>query len=962
MIETHLDAAAATLLERSADLRELDGALAGAAGGRGRLILVEGEPGIGKSSLLEAALRLAEVRSMGVLRAAPGEMESGYSYGLALELFGRVLARSKDREALLVGAAAHVAPILASGAPSTPVHPVDPFPIVHGLYWLTVALAERRPLLIAVDDAQWADPASLRFLVYLAQRVTELPIALVAALRPRLLDEPAELSALRLATRDVVRPRRLTLTGVRDTIAMLRPEDARLRGDAGVVGATDEAFVAACHRATRGNPFYLRELLRQLEPASHLPAAVDELAPDLIARRVASRVAALGEAARRVAGAVAIFGADATLERISRLVGIETPAVAVAIDRLIAAGLVESGTSISFVHPIVRTCVDRAMPEQERALAHRGAATILADGGDPWLDAVATHLLAAPPDSDARVVEMLLRAARTAAARGSPGRAVACLLRAEREPPPPELRTEVLLDLGRALALGGDGVGGADALGRAALLIGDDAARGQILCEQGEAFQAAGRWDLAAAAFDRALAEAPGAPASQRGRMQAGYVAAAWLDRSQHAEAERRADSILALPGGAGDAPLVALWTAYQRSIEAVGGHQSALSLVNEAVDGVPISELQAMGQAVELAAGTLLATDSLDQDVSLLSAAMEEAQAAGSIAKYAVASYCRAWPHLHAGRLREAVADAQAAVDALDSGWEMFYPAACAVLGLALIERGDVDAAASVTDLDPGRWASRLDYLVLIPLVRGRIQLARGDLSGAVRTLRDEAGKAVALGIRNPDMSPWRSWCAIALAGLGDRDAALELAEEELAIARDWGAPRQVGVALRAVGLASGGDAGIERLRSAVAVLDRSAARLELARATCDLGAMLRRAGRRDEARRHLADAADLAERCGATAILERAADELRSAGARPRRYAVSGPASLTPSELRVARLAAAGRTNREVAQALFVTLKAVEFHLANAYRKLAITSRRELSGALADESAAGSATGKAD
>ena len=132
--------------------------------------------------------------------------------------------------------------------------------------------------------------------------------------------------------------------------------------------------------------------------------------------------------------------------------------------------------------------------------------------------------------------------------------------------------------------------------------------------------------------------------------------------------------------------------------------------------------------------------------------------------------------------------------------------------------------------------------------------------------------------------------------------------------------------------------------LREAVATLEGSEARLDHAHALVDLGAALRRAGKRTEARERLAEGLELADRCGATALVDMAEAELRAAGARPRRRALSGVASLTPSELRVAEMAAEGMMNKEIAQALFVTLRTVEMHLSNAYGKLEISSRDQL------------------
>jgi DNA-binding CsgD family transcriptional regulator len=199
-----------------------------------------------------------------------------------------------------------------------------------------------------------------------------------------------------------------------------------------------------------------------------------------------------------------------------------------------------------------------------------------------------------------------------------------------------------------------------------------------------------------------------------------------------------------------------------------------------------------------------------------------------------------------------------------------------------------------------------------------------------------------------NPAVLAWRSHLALALLGLGRRDEALELAREEVELAQAWGAPKPIGVALRARGLAEGESEGIETLRESVAVLERSTARLELARSLVELGAALRRANQRVDARELLKQGLDLAVRSRSVPLVERAEQELAATGARPRRLLLSGVESLTASERRVAGFAAEGLSNKDIAQALFVTTKTVEVHLSNVYRKLGIGSRSELPRAL--------------
>jgi DNA-binding NarL/FixJ family response regulator len=189
------------------------------------------------------------------------------------------------------------------------------------------------------------------------------------------------------------------------------------------------------------------------------------------------------------------------------------------------------------------------------------------------------------------------------------------------------------------------------------------------------------------------------------------------------------------------------------------------------------------------------------------------------------------------------------------------------------------------------------------------------------------------------------RAGAAQALLRMGEGARARELAEAELADVKIFGAPRALGIALRIAGLARGGNEGIELLSDSVAALRNSPALLERAHSLAELGAAMRRNGHRSASREPLAEALDLAARCGARALAVRIREELKATGARPRREWRTGLEALSPRELRVAQLAAAGRTNREIAYQLYVTLKTVEGHLARAYTKLGIERRQELS-----------------
>jgi DNA-binding CsgD family transcriptional regulator len=281
-----------------------------------------------------------------------------------------------------------------------------------------------------------------------------------------------------------------------------------------------------------------------------------------------------------------------------------------------------------------------------------------------------------------------------------------------------------------------------------------------------------------------------------------------------------------------------------------------------------------------------------------------------------------------------------------------MPYPAAFLIR--CLVERNQLDEAEAVLDAVP-RYEGSADLwqTMLLDQARGFIQLARRDFDQAARTFMDLGKRSDEWGTANPAVICWRSPAAEALAGLGDRDAAIRLADAEIELARGMRSRRALGVALIAGAKVRGGAEGLELAREAVAVLERSPAALERARARLTLGTLLRAAGRRSDARPALRGALDLAAKLRADAIAQTALEELVICGARPRREHSSGVEALTASELRVARMAAGGMANRQIAQALFVTEKTVELHLTHVYSKLGVGSRRELPPALDDAAA---------
>jgi DNA-binding CsgD family transcriptional regulator len=310
----------------------------------------------------------------------------------------------------------------------------------------------------------------------------------------------------------------------------------------------------------------------------------------------------------------------------------------------------------------------------------------------------------------------------------------------------------------------------------------------------------------------------------------------------------------------------------------------------------------------------------------------------------------------LRLGSLPDADAAARVALRVLQEG--DFGPGlafAVTVLVDVAVEAGELDEAQGLLALLPqDGWPAGVGT-VLIPAARGRLRLAQGrPLEALVDFQTCEAmfsSKVWGAEMRDVGYLHARSGAAQALLRLGERENAREVADDELSDVRAFGAPRALGIASRVAGLAHGGGRGLELLVESVAVLRNSPALLERAHSLAELGAALRRAGQRASAREPLAEALDLAARCGARPLAALARDELKATGARPRREWRTGVEALTPSELRIVRMAAEGHSNREIAQELYVTLKTVEGHLSRAYAKLGIEGRGELSRVLEGE-----------
>jgi DNA-binding CsgD family transcriptional regulator len=932
------------LLERAGELRALASAVDAVRERTGCLLMVEGPGGIGKTALLEEVSTSARDEGVRVVRARGAELEREFAFGVVRQWLEPVVRGLDDveRGALLGGAAGLAAPLLGVGPGDRLPASEDPsFAMLHGLFWVCAGLAEDAPLLIVLDDAHWADAPSLRFVHYLTGRLDGLAIGVIVAFRR---GEPCPTDELvgALATQPDARG--------------LRPAPLSAGAVARVVGdsfpdCSDPALARVCHEATGGNPFLLHELVRALHedgPAdsSPLAARVAAYGPQRIADSVLARIAGLSGAAVALARAVAVMGVPTSVDAASALAELDLETGAEAADLLAMAGILELGWKLSFVHPIVRSAIYADLPPAARASGHARAARLLArDGGPP--EAAAAQLLEAERAGDQWTVSVLRQAAGRALAGGAPESAAAYLARALEEPPAHGERAAVLRELGAAEAVSHHPAA-VEHLADALALTPEPAERARLALELASAFMVAGRGEQAVELLDEALAELGGRAPELAMRIEAQLLGATGQSLSTRPLHARRLARLRETPLGDGPADRMLLanlasWAGME------GMPASAVSALAERAlgGGRLLSEVTADSPVLYLAINALLYADRLEPSLRRLDEAVADARARGSIIGYALSCAFRAEAHYRVGAVTEAQADARAALDAGGPEWGLL-PYALAPLVRALVDRGELEAADRALAAH-GDAPERIDgfawkYLLL---ARGRLRLVQDRPEEAVHELLGLGRWLEACGVRNPGGAAWRSLAAAALGQLGERDEARRLADEEVILAQPLGQPRTLGIALRVAGRLS--EAPIEPLREAASVLEHSGARLEHARALVELGAALRRASHRRDARPVLREALHLAHRCRAPALAERARHELLATGARPRRPALTGRDALTPTEARVARMAAEGQSTPAIAQALFVTPKTVETHLGHAYLKLDVHSRRELAAALA-------------
>jgi DNA-binding CsgD family transcriptional regulator len=951
------DQESGTLYEREEELAALSRALSAAREGTGSLLVIEGPAGIGKSRLLAGARALTTALGMPVLTARGIDLERDASFGVASGLFaglfaGAAAADDGERARLLSGHASLAATLFdPATAPAA-----EPLALVRGLYWLTVNLAVGPPgpagwpaapgrsgapspvgLLIEVDDAQWADQPSLSYLAYLAARIDELPAVLLIAVRTSeqavgqqaldwLRDRPG---------RQVLRPRALSPEAIERMVLAELP-------------AAEPAFSRACAEVTGGNPFLAGELLRALRADGVAPTVgsvsrVRSLVPDSVLRSVLVRLARCGEPAGQLAQAVAVLGDGAVLRQARLLAGLDAESAEHAADALAAAHILASGEPLRFTHPLIASSVYADIPAFARVRAHRRAADLLAsDDASP--DAVAAHLLLTSPDGEQRTVATLRLAAEQAIVRGDSGAAARLLARALAEPPDLTARGEVLLELANAEIEQGD-MGAAQHIDEALQLLGNPAERVRALAALGRLRFNRGEHEAAVAAMDDALALLkPDDPA--RTPLLVSYLTATTFREPLYPLGTDRLRPVIeAARDGQPPADPGLLAHLVLRLAFDAGPAGQIRALAARATAADPLVDPASLGILPGLIVQALCCVDELDAAERICDAALAAARRRGSLLNFTMASYHRAIVRYHRGELTGALADLDQALAGSREGWTAGDPWTGSLRAHIHVERGDLAAARAALTLTDGAAPGSMDLPVAL-FARARLALAQRRPDAALAHA-EAAGRILAdgFGIDHPGFVPWQRTAALAAHALGQDDRARDLAAGLLERAHWSGTARALGLALHTQAAMAEGERRIALLTEAAEALEHSPSALERAHALVGLGAARRRAGQRSAAGPPLRAGLQLADRMGATPLIEAARHELRALGLRPRRLAVTGPGSLTPTERRVAELAASGLTNRQTAEALFVTVKTVEAHLARAYRKLGISTRAELS-----------------
>ena len=904
------------LLERSAELAAIDAALDAAASGRTRTVVVRGEPGIGKSSLLGAAVERAEARGFAVRRATFTVVSPQTSNGLLWEWFGAE-ALADEPSPVFDGPARMLRDVLRGERTAEPVA------LAYAAQWALSGLDEERPLLLVVDDLQWGDEASVRLLTTVLTRLTTDRILTVVATRPDpVLDADPALAAV-LAAPDT---------------ALLEPEPLSLAA-VGELSSARGVDAARVLEASGGVPFYVRELIDHGLDSG--PARVRE--------GLRGRLATLAADARAVVETAVVVAEGIAPAIIADAAEVSDARLAELLPQLDAAGLVERrGDTVVPAHPIVVEGVLASLSAERRAWLHARVADALRIAGAP-LPAIAAHDAETIPSGDARRAASLADAARLALEAGTPAMAARLFARARAEGALTDLAaSQWAFDEGRARVMAGEAEAGLALIRGAAREVTDPRLRAERFMELGDAAYMTSDYTTAGEAYAAArsaIASAPDVSDAER-RIVIAKIAANELTFTHEplgsllAEIAQIEQQSGQLDTDADRAILGVVSLAF-----ALGGTERADEYALRAyAGGGRFPEGGGDDPLTYMLSGSLNYLSLYEQGEVWLSSALTDALESGSVQGFGTASYARGALRVAHGRLRTGLGDLEAARSAGELGWRNYFPAMQYFLVKGYIRAGQVDAADEVVELDGGPqpeafaavgYGARLLHLVAAGRAREAVDFAEEWIVGRPNLL--------------PSLGEdWRLPLARAHLALGEEANARALLQEAHAMT-----PAFVPAHARASLFIASARLDDDRDRAEVLYrrcLDLVGAHyFQAAEAHLGLAELELARGRRESARRHAREAFQYAISEGARPL----ALQARSLMARVASDDEFLPPDervglLSPSEHRIAVAAARGERNREIARSQFVTIKTVEFHLGNIYRKLGIRSRTELAGIL--------------
>jgi DNA-binding CsgD family transcriptional regulator len=931
------------LYERTSEISVLDDAVTRLEEGRGTSLLLEGRAGRGKSTLVEYAVRRGRERGARTWLARARHLSSAAPFEVLRRLLGPAVEESGGVDAL-EGAARFAIPLFTPGADLS--HGVG-----YGCQWLIAWLAERSPLVLAIDDAHWADGASLQVLLDVQADISVQPVVMLVASRPVENPEIQRLLAAMAAAPDcqVLSPATLSREAVAEVVNETLGQPA------------SNAFVDECLKVTRGNAFYLHELLRPYQsdvgPTRQTFVSNGTLS---LRRTVAWRLGELGSEATLLGQAAAVLGDGCSLHLAAELAGLDDETAVHQASRLEVASILQRGDPVEFLHPLLRAAVEAELPEVVKGELHARAARLLWLSREPP-ESVALHLVNSPGSGDAEVAAFLAEEGEAALEAGSVALATQLLHRALQEPAPADARPRILVALGRAE----HALGQLDASRRHLEAVMEADNRAMTLTAAAELFEVlldAGQFAELGRLHQRVVELSPTGASLAEVRLQAQLLADVIMAIEPDLEMPPglvRVDTDVMSVERDIDRYLLVYAAIYERTMQD-GTTQRLVNNLRRAVaalDGVHDGTLSVWDARVAIEAATFLADDELAEADGIIE------DAAPSISRLRGSA-----PVLHLElehrRVMSALAkgdfdDALAAIALMEqrtarSEMSRFTAGYRFVRGWVALQRGDY---AKAGELLVERTGENGLYPALGAMLSGEPERAL-DMLAAQHLSIDVDDPVTGFEVElDPHLIASHTYDL-----LGDRDNARREALREVAIRRRYGPRFRLAQALRR-------QASFEPARRAVQVLAEA---LELAESTprrpvtvrvlASYGAALRRVERVAEARETLYRAVDMAGDMGMARLRDRTHRELVLAGGRPRRTRATGPQSLTAAQQQVARLAVAGRSNRQIAEELFVTIKTVETHLAAVYRKLGIAARVQLVDMLggADEApwAAASAT----